>query len=202
MSGESWAGLLTGIVAGFVALIGFLLNQLANRRERKSQVYAEALRAIKAYQELPYRIRRRASSDGPTREALGSRISDVYTDLAFYLAWLEIDSREVGFAYSDLVHQTRASSSGHWSNAWEEPVMTSDEEVYLKGMQYKYDNDPEHTLCLLAMRRELSPWTIFSRISTRRRLDAQRRMRMDERVRPAAGVAVPAEGGRAGRAGP
>jgi hypothetical protein len=142
-----------------------------------------------------------ASSDGPTRESLGNRISDVYTDLAFYSAWLEIDSREVGVAYRNLVHQTRASSTGHWSKAWEEPVMTRDEEVYLKGMQYVYDNDPEHELCLLAMRRELSPWTSVSRRSTRKRLAVQRQTRMGERARPAAGEAVEAEGGRRPPAG-
>jgi hypothetical protein len=200
MSGESWAGLVTGIIAGFVALIGFLLNQLANRRERKSKVYAEALRAIKTYQELPYRIRRRASSDGPTREAIGNRISDVYTEIAFYLAWLQIDSTEVGTAYRDLVHQTKTSATGHWSKAWEEPVMTRDEEVYLKD-QYVYDNDPELAICLLAMQRELSPWSLFYRHSTRRLLNKQRETRMGEMARLVQATAVPAEGGRRPPAG-
>ena len=70
MSAESWAALVTGVVAGLAALLGFLGNQLANRRERKSKIYAEALEAVQQYTELPFIIRRRPSSDGATRAAL------------------------------------------------------------------------------------------------------------------------------------
>jgi hypothetical protein len=56
MDAGSWAAISAGIVAGAGALVGFLGSQLANRRERKSKVYAEALAAIKEYEELPYRI--------------------------------------------------------------------------------------------------------------------------------------------------
>lgn len=93
MNSESWAALITGIIAGLVALVGFLLNQLANRRERRSKIYAEALQAVQEYSELPYKIRRRASSDGATRAALGHAISDSQAQLRFYRSLLQIDPR-------------------------------------------------------------------------------------------------------------
>jgi predicted permease len=63
MSTSNWILLLTSISAAIVALIGFLLNQIALRNERRSRVYAEALSAVFEFQELPYRIRKRASSE-------------------------------------------------------------------------------------------------------------------------------------------
>jgi hypothetical protein len=63
MSTSNWILLLTSISAAIVALIGFLLNQVALRNERRSRVYAEALSAVFEFQELPYRIRKRAASE-------------------------------------------------------------------------------------------------------------------------------------------
>jgi hypothetical protein len=96
MNSVNLAGLSTAIIAGLVALTGYLLNQFANRRERKSKVYAEALEAIREYQELPYKIRRRPDSSGTTRAALGDKTGEVVSRLWFYRAWLQTDSAEPG----------------------------------------------------------------------------------------------------------
>ena len=103
MEGSAWGALLAAIIAGSVALFGYSLTQVSNRWERKRKVYAEALSAVREYEELPYRIRRRPSSDDETRARLGDQISEAYIKLRFYLAWLEIDSVVVGTAYADLV---------------------------------------------------------------------------------------------------
>jgi hypothetical protein len=178
MDAGSLAGLLTGIIAGLVALIGYLLNQLANRRERKSKVYAEALEAIREYQELPYKIRRRPDSEGATRAALGDKTGDVVSKLWFYRAWLQTDSAEVGDAYRDLMAQTKRNGGIYRSTAWSEPVLMKDEDAQLKD-KYVYDNKPELTLYLFAIRRELSPFAFLLRRSTRRRLALQRDKRSD-----------------------
>ena len=81
MDSPNLGGLSTAIIAGLVALTGYLLNQFANRRERTSKVYAEALEAIREYQELPYKIRRRPDSNGTTRAALGDKTGDVVSRL-------------------------------------------------------------------------------------------------------------------------
>jgi hypothetical protein len=176
MDAGSWAALSAGVVAGAGALLGFLGNQLANRRERKSKVYAEALEAIKEYEELPYRIRRRPSSDGATRAALGNMVGEVLSKLWFYQAWIHTDSAEVGAAYSALMAQTQGSGGPFRAAAWSTPVITKDEDAHLRD-QFIYDNKPELALCLLVMRRELSPWTFLLRRSTRRLLASQRQRR-------------------------
>jgi hypothetical protein len=53
--------------------------------------------------------------------------------------------------------------------AWSTPVITKDEDAHLRD-SFIYDNKPELALCLLVMRRELSPWTPFLRRSTRKLL--------------------------------
>jgi hypothetical protein len=88
---DSRVALLAAIIAGSVAVVGYLITQAANRRERKSRLYAEALSVVREYQELPYRVKRRPASDGATRAELGEQISAVMTKLGFYLRWLQID---------------------------------------------------------------------------------------------------------------
>lgn len=148
--------LLIAIIAGTVALVGYSVTQFANRRERKSKLFAEALAVIYEYQELPYRIRRRASSDGATRAALGGLVSDVMTKLGFYLAWLHMESPEVGAAYRLLFDRVRQFGGPYRDSAWMAPLIASDEEV--PAAEYRYgDLHPERMLCLSVMRHELHP---------------------------------------------
>ena len=101
-----------------MAVAGYVVTQFTNRRDRKAKVYAEALAAVREYQELPYRVRRRAASDAATRAALAERVSEVMSKLGFYLAWLRIDSPETSVAYLDLVSRTRRQCRRHLADAW------------------------------------------------------------------------------------
>jgi hypothetical protein len=141
MDTASLAALLTAVIAGLVALVGYLLNQATNRRERKSKVYAEALLALRQYQELPFKIRRRPSSDSTTRAELGREWSDVVSNVVFYLGWLRIESREVGAAYAALFEQTRKYGRMHRTMAWKAKIFESDEEM-VDDLPFGYDNGP------------------------------------------------------------
>lgn len=178
MDANSRVTLLTAFIAGMVAVVGYLMVQDANRRDRKSKVYAEALSVLREYQELPYRVRRRPSCDSPTRAQLGEQISAVMTRLGFYLRWLQIDSHEVGAAYSDLVAQVRRFGGPYRNEAWRQPLIASDGEM--PEIKYPYDIEPEMSLCLIAMQRELSIWRLLFRRSTRRYLARQRRVRAEQ----------------------
>jgi hypothetical protein len=175
---DSRVTLLAAIIAGSVAVVGYLITQSANRRERKSKLYAEALSVVREYQELPYRVRRRPASDSVTRAELGEQISSVMTKLGFYLRWLQIDSHEVGVAYADLVEQVRRFGGPYRSKAWQESLIASDKDM--PEVKYPYDADAEMRLCLLAMRRELSVFGLLFRRYTRRRLADQRKLRAEQ----------------------
>jgi hypothetical protein len=66
---------LAGIlVAGSVAVFGYLHTSRVTRRERMAQSLAEAINAVGDHQDLPYRVRRRPSSDPTVRSAPADRI--------------------------------------------------------------------------------------------------------------------------------
>lgn len=44
---SNWEPILGAISAASVAVIGYLVNQQANRRQRKAEFYGKALRAVK-----------------------------------------------------------------------------------------------------------------------------------------------------------
>jgi hypothetical protein len=175
---DGGVALLAAIIAGLVAVVGYIITQAANRRERKSKLYAEALSVVREYQELPYRVRRRPASDSSTRAVLGEQISSVMTKLGFYLRWLQIDSRVVGIAYVDLVEQVRRFGGPYRNKAWQEPLVSDDKDM--PDVKYPYDTDDEMRLCLLAMRRELSLFGVLFRRSTRRLLAEQRQVRAEQ----------------------
>jgi hypothetical protein len=181
MGTSEWIALGTAIIAGLVALIGYLVTQLANRNERKRRFYAEALASVREYQELPYRIRRRPSSNAVTRFELSQVQSDIMAKLGFYHAWLQIDSAEVGSAYSHLLDQVRHLGRIHRASAWRMPIFATDEQMADDPVDFRWDIQPELDRCLRAMRRELSFWPLPSRRSIERSLAAQHQVRTQER---------------------
>jgi hypothetical protein len=176
MSTSNWILLLTSISAAIVALIGFLLNQVAARNERRSRVYAEALSAVFEFQELPYRIRKRASSEDSSA-IIAQKISDVFVRLDFYRALLLLESSTVGIAYADLVHQTQAQGDSYRADAWKHPVAAHGHDFHFAVFEYPYDNRPEQDLCMLAMQREMRLINVLLRKSTERLLARQRAQR-------------------------
>ena len=91
MNTGNWIVLTTSTIAALVAVVGYLLNQHAARNERRSRSYAAALEAVYAYQELPFRIRRRTSDPKSSME-LAQKISDAFERLSFYQAWMDLES--------------------------------------------------------------------------------------------------------------
>jgi hypothetical protein len=178
----SWAPVLAAIIAGLVAVLGYLVTQFVNRRDRKAKSFAEALAAVREYQELPYLVRRRAASDGATRAAHAQRWSEVMAKLGFYVAWLRIDSPTAGLAYADLVTQTRRQCRGHLADAWAGTVIESDADMIGPKALFRWDNGAELDLCVFAMRRELRFLRSLLSRSTQRLLDQQRQIRAGQRT--------------------
>ncbi|GAA2721632.1 hypothetical protein [Actinocorallia aurantiaca] len=175
MKNPSNITLILGIATALVALIGYWSNQFIKRRETKSQVYAEALQAIHRYEELPYVIRRRPGASNEIRAELSEKISEVFVRISYYQTLLGMESLVVSEAYTELFKQTRKTGGPYRKEAWGSPIIASDEEI--SGVIfYPYDNNPELEICLLAMRRELTPWGWIMRRVTRRKI---RRLRQD-----------------------
>ena len=147
------------------------------RRERRAKVYAEALAAMRRFQEVPYKVWRRPASDAKTRAEIGQEHSDATAGVAYHQVLLRMDSEVVGAAYWDLWSQVRVTRKANRVLAWKSPVITSDEAMAENPPFERDDADVELELCLLAMRREMSLLGPLLRRDTRRRLQYQRAVR-------------------------
>jgi hypothetical protein len=169
--------ILTAALAAVVAVGGFLLTYHSTRRDRKAKFFAEALLAVKALQEIPYRVAKRPDSSPETRERLGKVIHDTYVTMSFYQSWLRIDSPVVGEAYRLLSTSADRLVSTQGKHAWSSPIIKEDADMVL-GAVYHPETTAEYRLCIKAMRRELGLLSSFSHRSTLQEIRAH-----SERVR-------------------
>jgi len=162
--------LIGAIITAAAGIAGYLLSQAANRRDKRTELYAQTLRAIKDLEELPYRITRRADSSGATRAAVGALISDSFLQLGFYRAWTQIDSPVIARAYILLLDQTQREVRPNRKLAWSTKVITADADAHLDE-RYVSDNKLEWKLCVVVIQRELSFWAPFYRRRTQKMID-------------------------------
>lgn len=160
-AGWTWAqtvALLVGVIAVAGALISaalsYHLNQRATRRERQANVFAEALTVIEEYVELPYRIRRRPGTPG-ARHELTEQISQIQSRIAFHRAWLGIEAPVVARSYENLVRAAKTQAGQQMKQAWQEPVMTKDDQVSLGIVYPREEIDTARDQCLTTMREAL-----------------------------------------------
>ncbi|MEV0343846.1 hypothetical protein AB0H49_33025 [Nocardia sp. NPDC050713] len=102
MNATAIVGVLTAIIAASVALIGYVINQMTARRERRAKAYAEALRTIRQYQEIPYRVVRRLDSSAETRTRLDDQHGEIMSSIGFHIGWLRLESPDTAAAYEAL----------------------------------------------------------------------------------------------------
>jgi hypothetical protein len=141
--------IIAAVVAAFVAVGGYLIAQHSARRERKAKFFAEALLAVKDFEELPYRIARRSDDSPQTRERLGFLINDAYVKVSFYQAWLQIDSPIVAGAYLLLSRRAARFGQIQQQHAWASQIITNSKDTDL-GNRYYYGTKREIALCINA----------------------------------------------------
>ncbi len=148
--------LIVGLLTAAIALLGYWNTQHLQRRDRRGVMYAEAMAAMRAFEQAPYLVRRRADSTGTTRADLAARLIQANTQVTYSEKLLLMDSPAVGRAYGLLASVTKDQVRAHRDEAWRTPVIAHDDQVPDSTTQYPYDNEPEWNLCVIAMRRELT----------------------------------------------
>lgn len=171
MKPSEFTPVLTAIIAALIALVGYWITQHQKRRERRAEVFASALEAIREYEQTPYLIRRREGPDATTRARLSEGLSVSAARRRYYEAVLCLDSPLVAEAYEVLLRRTRRQVGPYRSDAWKQPVIVKDED-FPGSAYYPYDSEEEWDMCLAAMRSELSAFAALRRRGTRRRLAA------------------------------
>ena len=79
MDAKAFTALLVGIITAAIALIGYWNTHYLQRRDRRALMYAEAVAAMRTYEQAPYLVRRRADSSGTTRAAIAAQLIDANT---------------------------------------------------------------------------------------------------------------------------
>jgi hypothetical protein len=145
------------LVTGGVAIFGYLHTSRAARRERIAHTLAQAISAVGDYEDLPYRVRRRPSSDPATRSQLSERVSDIHSRLDFHSAWLRISAPAVAPSYDHLIAEVRWEVGGHIKKAWLEPLIEQDQGMNLSlGAQYQCPRtEAARDKCIAGMRNYL-----------------------------------------------
>jgi phosphate/sulfate permease len=130
--GSPWltAALLAAVITAAVTLVLARRKHLEEERARVAVVFAEAAKAVAAYLEMPYAIRRRNHKQPEEeRVRLSQEMSKLQADLSFYLAWTAAESTEVGLQYQELVTKLRQVAGTACHEAWEAAAPTSDAQM-------------------------------------------------------------------------
>ncbi len=124
-------GVTIAIIGGAVSLFALAVNVIiSGRRERiirQRKEFAKALAACVAYEEYPYIVmRRRAEAPQDERVRISSELSIIQRELAYYSAWLAVESIDVSRAYENLVAKLREIAGVKIHEAWSTPPIDSD----------------------------------------------------------------------------
>ena len=108
-----------------------MLDRSAARSERVRQGYADATRALVAFAEFPYRIRRRTSDDPETLAALASLGHEMQESLACHQGWVAGEHPVMLKLYEQLLAEMRSAVGPAANAAWGEVPIRSPQAMVL-----------------------------------------------------------------------
>lgn len=114
-------------VAG--AIVVAFVPRWAEVRERRRTRYAEAVQALVAWAEVPYRVARRLDDDPETLADLVTLGHDLQQELAFHQAWVSTESKAVGQLYGDVANAMRSAVGPAIQAAWTKPPVSRPEDM-------------------------------------------------------------------------
>jgi hypothetical protein len=129
---------LAGVVAllGSSVVAGIITSVLGNLRASASvrrEGYAQAVQALIARSEYPFRVRRRVSDDAETLAALVARGHDLQEQLAACRTWVNSEHRWLGSVYEDALSDIDATVNPNTADAWDQTPITSASAMNLGG---------------------------------------------------------------------
>ena len=192
--GDFGAAQIVTLTAALIAVSGVIVTLLFNaaksRRDALATLYADALGAVAAYLEGPYRILRK-DGENTTRFAITSKLSDVKTSIDHNQALLRLHAREgVADAYDAFVMAAKVEAGKQMQAAWEAPPVTTDEGVNLRVALPRGDSESARDRLLAVMQADLGRrW--YSRSSKERYDEAVQAVADATPALPSAGNSQP-----------
>lgn len=137
---------VTGAVLGS-SVLSALLTKLMDRSGTKAEAirvgYAEATRAMNAWGQFPFRIRRRTDDEPETLRKLEALGAEIQERLAYASGWVAAESPAMGELFTELVTALRAEVAVHNREAWAAAAVARPSDMNLAGPPTRGDVDDE-----------------------------------------------------------
>lgn len=108
------------LVAGGFGLYRIAAGRKDAERDRRRDLYSEAYKTALHWCEGIYRIRRRDAQGSEDRD-LVKHFHDMQERIAYYEAWLSMESPEMGSAYRSLLRSVKGECLPLAQAAWSQP---------------------------------------------------------------------------------
>lgn len=155
LAGDGAATIVAAVIGALVLVFGYVVQQSIARREKRAQVYSEAVRAVEDYMEAPFRILRRDKSV-ETQRALTEDISGIQSRISHYEAELSIyASTDIAEAYARLVRAARYEAGTAMTEAWHAKPLRSGSRIPLGSRFSRARTDSARAEVIEAMRRDV-----------------------------------------------
>jgi hypothetical protein len=118
---------LTGVVAAIMAVAAsFVFGRWGEASARRRDGYAAATRALVAYAEYPWRVRRRTSDTPEELARLAALGHDLQEALRYHATWVQPENWWVGQVYKDVWADLAVQITSGCNDAWMScPVSTA-----------------------------------------------------------------------------
>lgn len=117
------AGLFAGVITAVGIFIGLLANAAGARRQNRVAVYAEAVGAVSAYREGPYRISR-CPNTPELRFTLAEEMSAIQSRIDAHLVLVQMTApKDVFLAYEAYVDAARNEAGKQMTEQWDKPAV-------------------------------------------------------------------------------
>jgi hypothetical protein len=135
LSSAVTAATIAGAISLFALALNAIISNWRDRISRQRQEFSKAFVACVSYEEFPYIVRRRRS-DSPQEERvrISSELSNIQRELAYYSAWLAIESKSVSKAYEELIAKLKEIVGAKIHEAWEIPPIESDSDMNMPDL--------------------------------------------------------------------
>ena len=135
------------VVAAVATMFVTRSNEVVNQRREH---YAEAVEALFAWMELPYRIRRRTGDDATTLSNLANRAHDLHEQIARHQAWIAADHQGIARAYEAARKTIRKHVGPAMKKAWTSKRVFRPAEMNLDGW-LTYDSECHEAIAKLQL---------------------------------------------------
>lgn len=128
-----WVTLVVGLAGATATGAVYVAGRIAQERNRRRDLYSRAVRAVIAWVEYPYKIRRRTSNDPEVLAELAATGHRLQQDLAYFQTWLATDKSSLGILYGDVVRNVKMRCSAALDEAWSADPVDEPTDMVLNG---------------------------------------------------------------------